>query len=94
MNRLFRPIAILACFLAVLVSGSILFYMNIEGWQIIDAFYFTVTVITSLGHPDLIPSSSASKIFTSFLAFIGIGTVLTLVALVSTAYTEKTCRVK
>ena len=89
MKRVFNAIAILLLSLVVVAAISIVFYMQTEGWPLIDAFYFTITVITSLGHPDLIPSTSLSKIFTSFLAFIGIGIVLTIFSLSSSLFIEK-----
>jgi voltage-gated potassium channel Kch len=38
----------------------------------VDAFYFTVVTITTLGYGDIVPQGDLSKIFTVFYALTGI----------------------
>ena len=40
--------------LVTLVGGTI-FYSTIEGWSVVDAFYFSVTTLTTVGLGDLAP---------------------------------------
>ncbi len=87
MKRVISPAArnlIISIFLLVVVSS--LFYHFAEGWSWIDAYYFTVITITTVGHAALIPTTAASKIFTSLVAFIGIAMVLTLFGILSSHY--------
>ena len=60
-----------ALFLTVLVvlgSGT-WFYHQAEGWSWLDALYFTVVTLTTIGYGDLHPTTPASKIFTIFWFF-------------------------
>lgn len=50
----------------------------LEGWSYLDSLYFTSFLATGQGPPgNLIPSSDASKLFVSVLAFISVGSVIT-----------------
>lgn len=56
----------------VLTSGT-LFYSEVEGWNLLDSAYFSVMTITTVGYGDLHPTTTASKVFTMFYVFVGIG---------------------
>src|SRR3712207_3105144 len=58
-----------------LLSGTI-FYTLEEGWNIVDAFYFSVTTLTTAGMGDLSPTTSFSKHFTVVYIFAGLSLVL------------------
>lgn len=60
---------------ATLLSGT-LFYRQAEGWGLLDAFYFSVITLTTVGYGDLAPTTAASKIFTVVYIFVGVGLVL------------------
>lgn len=49
------------------------FYMKVEGWGWLDALYFCITTLTTVGYGDLTPATGAGKIFTIFYIFVGIG---------------------
>ncbi|HUK80103.1 MAG TPA: hypothetical protein VLU91_05520 [Nitrososphaerales archaeon] len=50
----------------------------IEGWSYLDSFYFTSFIATGQGPPsNLQPASSLGKVFSSLLAFVSVGTVIT-----------------
>lgn len=50
----------------------------IEGWTLLDSFYFTSFIATGQGPPsNLLVSDPAGKIFSSILAFVSVGTVIT-----------------
>lgn len=48
-------------------------YHYLEGWDYLDALYFTATTITTVGYGDLHPTTPAAKIFTLGIMFVGIG---------------------
>ena len=51
---------------AVVFSGSAGFHF-IEGWTWFDAFYMTLTTMTTIGYGEIHPLSHAGRIFNSFL---------------------------
>jgi voltage-gated potassium channel len=80
-----RVITGLAVFLALLAAGTG-GYMAIERWSFIDAFYMTVTTITTVGYREVQPLDTKGRVFTIFLVLFGVGTAFylltTFVALV------------
>mgnify|MGYP001818500461 FL=1 len=58
----------------VLLIGTLV-YSAIEGWSLVDSFYFSSVALTAVGFGDLTPSSDFSKIFTVFYIFSGIAIV-------------------
>ncbi|MCK8484108.1 potassium channel family protein [Aliiroseovarius sp. S2029] len=69
--------ACLALALLMLVSGTI-FYNRVEGWTWIDALYFSVTTMSTVGFGDLSPQTNAGKIFTVFYILVGVGIFVSL----------------
>jgi hypothetical protein len=48
-------------------------YMWLEGWGPVDAVYFSVATIATVGYGDLTPVTTVGKIFTIFYIVCGIG---------------------
>ncbi|MBA3037786.1 MAG: potassium channel protein [Desulfobacterium sp.] len=48
-------------------------YMTIEGWNLLDSIYMTVTTISTVGYSEVHKLSRFGIIFTSGLIFIGVG---------------------
>jgi voltage-gated potassium channel len=67
---------------AVLIIGTVGF-MLLQDLSFIDAFYFTIVTISTVGYGDIHPTTDASKGFSIFLIIIGIGTFLTIVTSVT-----------
>jgi voltage-gated potassium channel len=57
-----------------LVGGTV-FYSTVEGWSIVDAFYFSVTTLTTVGFGDPAPATALGKIFTILYIFVGLGVI-------------------
>ncbi|MCC5947825.1 MAG: two pore domain potassium channel family protein [Nitriliruptoraceae bacterium] len=57
-----------------LVTGTV-FYRWAEGWGFVDALYFSVVTLTTIGFGDLTPSSSGAKLFTIVYSLVGIGII-------------------
>jgi voltage-gated potassium channel len=58
-----------------LLSGTI-FYTLEEGWSTLNAFYFSVTTLTTVGLGDLSPTTTLGKLFTVIYIFAGLSLVL------------------
>ena len=63
-----------AAALTALVGGTI-FYHFIEHWSWVNAYYFCVITLTTIGYGDIVPKTDFGKIFTTFYALIGIGII-------------------
>ena len=56
-----------------LVFGGAYAYSCFEGWRYLDALYFTIVTVTTIGYGDFVPLTDVGKIFTMFFSFFGIG---------------------
>ncbi len=59
--------------LTLLLAGGTAFYWRVEGWNALDALYFCVMTIATIGYGDLTPRAALSKAFTIGYAILGIG---------------------
>jgi voltage-gated potassium channel len=48
-------------------------YMRLEGWSAIDALYFSVVALATVGFGDLVPTTDLGKLFTVAYILFGIG---------------------
>jgi voltage-gated potassium channel len=72
-----RAVYSVALISAIELIGTVAMHA-IEGWSYLDSFYFTSFIATGQGPPgNLLPGSTLGKVFSSFLAFISVGTVIT-----------------
>lgn len=60
-------ILLIAAIFSVLTVGAIIFSF-LEGWHLIDAFYFVTMTATTVGYGDLTPTTNLSKVITIFYA--------------------------
>lgn len=72
----FRSLVALA---AVTLASGTLFFSVVEGWSLVDAFYFSATTLTTVGFGEPAPTTAVGKLFTVFYIFVGIGIILTFV---------------
>jgi voltage-gated potassium channel len=68
----FRSLAVLV--VVTLLSGTF-FYRAVEGWSTVDAFYFGVTTLTTVGLGDVAPSTTFGKLFPALYIFAGLGLI-------------------
>lgn len=72
--------------LAVTAIGiASIFYWIVEGWSILDATYFSVVTIATVGFGDLTPHTALGKIFTIAYVISGIGLFASAVATLARA---------
>lgn len=58
-----RSLAVFLIVPGLVVAGTI-FYSFEESWGLVDAFYFSVITLTTIGYGDLTPTTDVSKVFT------------------------------
>lgn len=71
---IYFAVGIFACFFA----RDALFGTKTQSF--IDSFYFCVVTLTTVGYGDLVPGTTAGKLFTSLYVFVGFGLVGALVS--------------
>ena len=76
MDHLRPRLIFIASSLLVTLFGGTLGFMLIEHYAPFDAFYFTLTTITTVGYGEIYGLSRAGRIFNSFLIFFGVISLL------------------
>ncbi len=56
-----------------LIVIATIFYRTVEGWSWLDAAYFSVVTIATVGYGDITPQTAIGKVFTIGYIFSGIG---------------------
>ncbi len=75
-------------FLILLFVGSVV-YHKIEGWSYLNALYFVVMTVTTVGYGDFVPKTNIGKIFTMFFSFVGIVFVFYFISVIGSALFKK-----
>ena len=75
MNRLARRFVLIFVAIAATLSIGTVGFTLIEGYPPFDAFYMSLTTMTTVGYGEVHPLSHAGRIFNSFLIFFGVTTI-------------------
>ncbi len=75
-TRVYR-ILLLATFLIITI-GTI-FYHFVENFSWINAYYFSVITLATVGYGDIVPKTDVGKLFTTFYIFVGVGIITTFI---------------
>lgn len=62
---------------AALLAGGTIFYHFVERFSWVNAYYFCVVTLTTVGYGDVVPKTDFGKIFTTFYIMIGVGVITT-----------------
>jgi len=63
-------------------------YALVEGWPLWDAFYMTVTTITTVGYKEVHPLTRAGEVLTASVIFAGVGTFFYTFTLLATVVVD------
>jgi voltage-gated potassium channel Kch len=72
--RQFRAVAGVA---ALVILGGAIFYHLVEKLSWLNAVYFCVVTLATVGYGDITPKTDAGKVFTIFYILIGVGIIAT-----------------
>ncbi len=75
--------------LLTVFSGTWFYYRfepSITTW--VDAYYFTVITLTTIGYGDMSPTIPLTKLFTTVYVFVGLGIIAGLIGLVGETVIE------
>lgn len=79
---------LLASLSAVLAVGTIGFH-TLENYPLLDAFYMTLTTITTVGYGEIHPLSPRGRLFNCFLIFFGIGIMFQVIGTIAQGFIER-----
>lgn len=86
-----RVIVLLVVSGFVALSGAVAM-MLLEGWAFIDALYFAVVSMATVGYGDLAPVTVAGKLFTMGFLVVGIGIFVLTVGAIAEAIISEMAR--
>jgi voltage-gated potassium channel len=73
----------------VLVVTGTLFYWRFEDWSLVEAFYFSIVTLTTVGFGDLSPTTDGTQLFTVVYILTGLGVLVALLASVAEHYVSQ-----
>ncbi|ADB49043.1 potassium channel family protein [Conexibacter woesei] len=70
---------------ALVLTGT-LFYWRFEDWTIVEALYFSVVTLTTVGFGDFTPTTAGTQLFTIVYILTGLGILVALLSSVAQQY--------
>ncbi len=67
-----RALLILAM---LVIAIGVVFYMNVEHWSLINALYFCVVTLGTVGYGDITPTTDIGRLFTVAYIIVGLGVI-------------------
>lgn len=77
-----KRICLLLSVFVLIVSIGTYGLIQIEGWKTLDALYFTIITLTTIGYGEIHPLSDQGRIFTLFIVFLGVGNTAYIFSLI------------
>jgi len=81
LGRLYRDMfkrpetrALMVLALVVLITG-VVYYVNVEHWSLVNAIYFCVVTLGTVGYGDITPATDAGKLFTVMYIIVGLSVI-------------------
>jgi voltage-gated potassium channel len=68
---------------SLLIVGTI-FYVIVEGWNVVDAVYFCAMSLATVGYGDVVPDTDVGKVFTVVYVLSGIGILVSFFTALAT----------
>lgn len=84
-----EALTVLVSAAAMLAGGTYVFH-RVEGWGLLDALYFCVISLTTVGYGDLTPQTDTGKAMAIVYILLGLGIVMALVTTLAQLAIEDT----
>lgn len=68
----FRVATLVFTLVLIIASGTV-FFRWAEGWSWLDAYFFTVVTLSTVGYGNLVPMTAIGKIGTTVFILLGLG---------------------
>ena len=78
-------VKVLGTFTFSLIAAASTFYHYVEGWGWLDAVYFSVITISTVGYGDFSPQTAPGKMFTIGFVIVGLGVFVAMATAVADA---------
>jgi voltage-gated potassium channel len=65
-------ITLFATPVGIIALGTVFFHL-VEGWSLLDSYFFTVVTLSTVGYGNLVPVTVAGKIATTVFILLGLG---------------------
>lgn len=83
MNSTARDIAIILTSLVVLSTVSTMLIMKFEHLSFLEALYFVIVTISTVGYGDITPTTTEGRVVSLFLIVLGVFSVLAIIPVIS-----------
>jgi voltage-gated potassium channel Kch len=70
---------LLGATMGMIALGTVVYHF-LEHLTWVNAYYFSVITLTTVGYGDITPKTDAAKIFTTFYIFAGVGIITTFIS--------------
>jgi voltage-gated potassium channel len=83
-----QRVILIASLLHIILCTGTGGFCVIEGYSLFDAFYMTLSTVTTVGYQEIHALSHAGKVFNSFLILFGVGAVFFTVGIMTQTIIE------
>jgi hypothetical protein len=87
-----RELRVLTASLLATIAVGTTFYQIVEGWSALDAMYFCVVTLATVGYGDFTPKTPLGKVFTMGYIVVGIGLLAGFVQAVARRWVDRRIR--
>lgn len=77
-KHIYRVLIVAA--VGVIATGTVVYHF-VEKLTWINAYYFSVVTLSTVGYGDITPHTNFGKIFTTFYIFVGVGIITTFITM-------------
>ena len=76
----------------ITIATGVTFYHYVEHMSWLDAFYFSIITLTTVGYGDIHPVTPAGKIFTTLYIIVGVGIITAFITIFAKWRTNRRVR--